>query len=156
VHRHNDDTGDYGHGAAHHHCTPELVRAIISGPNPPRGLTDCPTGTPHGDHVDFDDGRTWADRLGEYVVSTAIGGIAVVVSPVTGGVSVVVGAVGNEVVYQLTKDGKVELPLDPTRGCAPTAGWQKRIPEVETEITSGSYTTKYNHMIHHCEDTGSN
>lgn len=131
VHRHDDDTGDYGHDNAHHHCTPELVQTIINGPNPPPGLTGCPTGTPHGDHVDFDDGRTWADRLGQYAVTTIIEGILTIVG----------GAAGNEAIYQLTQDGKVELPMEPARGCAPTAGWQKRTPAAKTEITSGGYAT---------------
>ena len=160
VHRHDDDTGDYGHGVAHHHCTPELVRAIINGPRPLPGLTGCPTGAPHGDHVDFDDGRTWADRLGQYALTGAVGGIAVAASPLTGGLSIFVGAVGSgatgEVIYQLTKDGKVVLTMEPARGCAPTAGWQKRTPGVKAEVTSGGYATEYNHIIHYCENTGSN
>ncbi len=146
VHRHDDDTGDYGHDNAHHHCTPELVQTIINGPNPPPGLTGCPIGTPHGDHVDFDDGRTWADRLGQYAVTTIIEGILTIVG----------GAAGNEAIYQLTQDGKVELPMEPARGCAPTAGWQKRTPAIKAEITSGGYATEYNHIIHYCENTGSN
>ena len=160
VHRHDDDTGDYGHGVAHHHCTPELVQTIINGPNPPAGLTGCPTGTPHSDHVDFDDGRTWADRLGQYALTGAVGGIAVAASPLTGGLSIFVGAVGSgatgEVIYQLTKDGKVVLTMEPARGCAPTAGWQKRTPAVKAEVASGDYATEYNHIIHFCENTGSN
>ena len=160
AHRHDDDTGDYGHEAAHHHCTPELVQAIINGPNPLPGLTGCSTGAPHGNHADFEDGRTWADRLGEYAVSGTLGGIAVAASTFTAGVSLFVvgfvgGGVSNEVVYQLTQDGKVELTMDAARGCAPTAGWQKRTAAVETGATSGSYATEYNHIIHYCKNTGS-
>ncbi|MCG8624301.1 MAG: hypothetical protein MJE68_20195, partial [Proteobacteria bacterium] len=157
-HRHDDSTGDYGHDNTHHHCTPALLQQIINGPRPPVGITGCPSSPPHGDHVDFDDGRTWSQRIGDYAVSGAVGGIAVALLPLTAGWSLtVVGAVASgaasEVIYQLTEDGSVVLTMYPTRGCSLTAGYHKRTSEVQTEATSGSYTTRYNNIIHYCENS---
>jgi hypothetical protein len=168
VHRHNDDTGDYGHEAAHHHCTPELARTIINSANPLPGFTGCPQGASHGNHVDFDDGRTLADRLGSYIVSGAFGAgataVAIALAPVTAGASVigwasavagvVGGGVGGEIWYQLSDDGKVILKMSGKRGCAPKSGWEKKTVEVElAEAAFAGYTTKYDHIIRYCEET---